>query len=35
MRAEFSDGNDLFWEDIDLFAISKITLRFDGMAIQE
>ena len=35
MRAEFSDGNDLFWKDIDLFAISKITLRFDGMAIQE
>jgi len=35
MKAEFSDGNDWIWEDIDLFSISRITLRFDGAAIQE
>ena len=35
MMATFSDGNDFVWEDIDLFSISKITLRFDGLAIEE
>ena len=35
MMATFSDGNDWVWEKIDLFSISKITLRFDGMAVEE
>lgn len=34
MKAIFSDGNDWIWEDIDLFSVSEITLRFDGLAIQ-
>ena len=35
MKAIFSDGNDWVWEDIDLFSVSLITLRFDGMTVQE
>ena len=35
MMVTFDDGNDYVYEDIDLFSISKITLRYDGMAIQE
>lgn len=34
MMAIFSDGNEWVWEDIDLFTVSEITLRFDGLAIQ-
>lgn len=35
MMVTFSDGNDFVYEGIDLFSVSKITLRFDGMAVQE
>ncbi len=35
MMVTFSDGNDFVYEGIDLFSVSQITLRFDGMAIQE
>lgn len=35
MMVTFSDGNDFVYEGIDLFSISQITLRFDGMAVQE
>lgn len=35
MMVTFDDGNDYVYQDIDLFSISRITLRYDGMAIQE
>ena len=35
MMATFSDGSDYVWEDIDLFSVSEITLRYDGAAIQK
>ncbi len=35
MMATFSDGYELVWEDIDLFRVSIITLRFDGLAFQD
>ena len=35
MMATFSDGSEYVWEDIDLFSVSEITLRFDGAAIQK
>ena len=34
MMATFSDGSNYVWEDIDLFTVSEITSRFDGMAIE-
>ena len=34
MKATFINGNEWIWEDIDLFRVSIITLRFDGAAIQ-
>ncbi len=34
MMATFSDGNTWIWEDIDLFSVSTIALRFDGAAIE-
>ena len=35
MMATFSDGSDYVWENIDLFTVSEITLRYDGAAIQK
>lgn len=35
MMVTFDNGNDYIYEDIDLFSVSRITLRYDGMAIQE
>ena len=35
MMVTFDDGNDYVYDGIDLFSISQITLRYDGMAIQE
>lgn len=35
MMVTFEDGNTYIYYDIDLFSISQITLRYDGVAIQE
>ncbi len=35
MMAVFSDGNTWIWEDIDLFSVSSMTLRFNGILIQD
>lgn len=34
MKANFSDGSEYIWEDIDLLRVSVITLRFDGAAVE-
>jgi len=35
MMVTFLDGNTYIYDDIDLFSVSQITLRYDGVAIEE
>ena len=35
LKAIYSDGSEYVWEDIDLFSVSEITLRFDGFAVEK
>ena len=34
MKVDFADGNDYVWTNFDLFAVSKIVLKFDGAAVE-
>lgn len=34
LKVDFADGNDFVWTNLDLFAISKIVLKFDGAIVE-
>ena len=34
MKATFSDGNEFMWDNLNLFEIARLTLRFDGVAVE-